>query len=103
MVGSAEGISAILLQFFFAAIGAAGSVAQVVSKAPALFAFSFLQIAIHLGFIFLVGKLLRVDKKDLIIGSNANVGGEQPYFGETLKRPSCWLSFLNHALDHRQC
>lgn len=49
--------------------------AVVIKTAPSLFAFSFLQIAVHLAVVLGVGKLLLLSKRDLLLGSNANVGG----------------------------
>ena len=60
---------------FFASVGANGSIAQVVQNAPALFAFSFLQVFIHLSVILGVGKLMGWQRKDVLLASNANVGG----------------------------
>ena len=73
---SAEGLSTIIMQVFFAAIGAAaGSVAAVLTSAPALFAFCFVQMAVHLLLALGLGKLLGLRKRDVLLASNANVGG----------------------------
>lgn len=66
---------ACVLQFFFAAVGANGSISQVVRNAPALFAFSLLQVFIHLGLLLGMGKLRGWQRKDVLLASNANVGG----------------------------
>ena len=63
------------LQIFFASVGANGSVQQVVQNAPALFFFSFIQVFVHLAALLGVGKLLRWQRKDVLLASNANVGG----------------------------
>ena len=76
LVPSAEGLSTIIMQVFFAAIGAAaGSVAAVLTSAPALFAFCFVQMAVHLLLALGLGKLLGLRKRDVLLASNANVGG----------------------------
>lgn len=62
-------------QIFFAAVGASGEVRAVISTAPALFAFCFLQIAIHLAIILAAGRALGFQRKELLLASNANVGG----------------------------
>ena len=98
---AADAVAAALLQVFFAAVGAAGSVAAVLGSAPSLFAFCGIQIFGHLGIVLLVGRvvpnlLTRVMKRgggsgeggeqqkddsngfalrDLLLASNANVGG----------------------------
>ncbi|CAG9462431.1 unnamed protein product, partial [Pedinophyceae sp. YPF-701] len=75
LVASGEALAAILMQYFFVAIGAAGSVKSVVATAPMLFAFCVLQIVIHLATILGAGKLLGFETKGLLISSNACVGG----------------------------
>ena len=63
------------LQVFFASVGANGSVAQVVRQAPALFAFAAIQVFVHLGCILAAGELFSWERKDVLLASNANVGG----------------------------
>lgn len=97
LVPAADAVAAALLQVFFAAVGAAGSVAAVLGSAPSLFAFCGIQIFGHLGIVLVVGRVLpsllsrflRKRRKngegeektagfalrDLLLASNANVGG----------------------------
>jgi len=64
------------MQMFFAASGAAGSIALVLKSAPSLFLFSALQIALHFGSLMSIGKLIfKLKSKELYLASNANVGG----------------------------
>ncbi|KAL6606422.1 hypothetical protein ACP70R_042075 [Stipagrostis hirtigluma subsp. patula] len=72
---SGEAMAVILMQVFFAVVGANGSISNVINTTPAIFAFAFVQIAVHLLLILGIGKLLKFDKKLLLIASNANVGG----------------------------
>jgi uncharacterized membrane protein len=73
---AASGVGIILMQVFFAATGASGSIAHVLTTAPALFLFSAVQIAVHLAVVILVGRvILRLKLEDLLLASNANVGG----------------------------
>jgi len=44
-------------------------------SAPALFAFCFVQIAAHLGLTLLVGRAFGFSLRELLLASNANVGG----------------------------
>ena len=68
-------LAAVLLQVFFAVVGAAGSVRDVVATAPALFFFSALQVALHLGFVLAAGKAAGYTRAELLLASNACVGG----------------------------
>lgn len=56
--------------------GANGDIRMVVKGAPSLFAFCLVQIAVHLGSIMAAGKLMDFSRRDVLIASNANVGGE---------------------------
>ncbi|KAF7821844.1 putative membrane protein YjcL [Senna tora] len=72
---SGEALAIILMQVFFAVIGASGSIWSVINTAPSIFLFAFVQIVIHLAVILGLGRLFRFDLKLLLIASNANVGG----------------------------
>ncbi|KAJ4775090.1 hypothetical protein LUZ62_059347 [Rhynchospora pubera] len=72
---SAEAIALILMQVFFSVVGASGNISDAITKAPEIFLFTFVQVLVHLFITLGIGKLLGVDKKLLLIGSNANVGG----------------------------
>lgn len=68
-------IGGLLMQMFFAVTGASGHIPTVIRVAPALALHSAVQILVHLGFLLSVGKLLRLPLKELVLASNANVGG----------------------------
>ncbi|ONK80219.1 uncharacterized protein A4U43_C01F15240 [Asparagus officinalis] len=70
-----EAIALILLQVFFSVVGANGSISNVIKTSPSIFTFAFIQLATHLAVILGIGKLLKFDRKLLLIASNANVGG----------------------------
>lgn len=70
-----EAIALILMQVFFAVVGANGSLWNVINTTPGIFAFSSIQIAVHVAVILALGRILGFEKKLLLIASNANVGG----------------------------
>ncbi|KAL1552846.1 hypothetical protein AAHA92_13595 [Salvia divinorum] len=70
-----DAFALVLIQIFFAVLGASGSVWNVINTAPSIFIFAFVQVAVHLVVILGLGKLFRIDKKLLLIASNANIGG----------------------------
>ncbi|KAK4431450.1 putative membrane protein YjcL [Sesamum alatum] len=72
---SGEAMALILMQVFFAVIGASGSIRNVISTAPSIFLFALIQIGVHLAIVLGLGKLLRFDLRLLLLASNANVGG----------------------------
>jgi uncharacterized membrane protein len=87
-----EGLSSIIMQFFFAAVGASGSIQKVLALAPLLFLFSFLQVYIHLILILGVGKVFKYSTKELVLASNANVGG--PTTAAAMCVAKQWRSFF---------
>ncbi|XP_010671641.2 uncharacterized protein LOC104888385 [Beta vulgaris subsp. vulgaris] len=72
---SGEVMAMILMQLFFAVVGASGNIWSVISNAPSIFLFCLIQISVHLALILGLGKLFGFDLKLLLIASNANVGG----------------------------
>jgi len=48
---------------------------MVVRTAPTLFIFCVLQIGLHLGLILGAGKVMGFSRRDVLVASNANVGG----------------------------
>lgn len=73
---SGDALGSCLLFVFFATAGAAGGALEKAFSHPALFAYLFFLYAVHLLGMFLVGKkLLRFTTKELLVASNANVGG----------------------------
>ena len=56
-------------------IGAPASIEEIVKNSPLLFLFALIIVAFNMLFTFGIGSILRIDRKTLIIASNANVGG----------------------------
>jgi uncharacterized membrane protein len=71
----AEVIGTFLMQVFFAVIGASANVATVLKVGPVLFVFAAVILLVHLLVVLGLGWLMRLDLFELIIASNANVGG----------------------------
>ncbi len=71
----AERVGVFLMQIFFAVIGASANVAIVLRVGPILFLFAAVILSVHLLFLLVAGKLLRLDLAELVIASNANMGG----------------------------
>jgi uncharacterized membrane protein len=74
-LSGAEVLGTFLMQIFFAVIGASANVLVVMEFGPVLFVFAALILTIHLIFLLLAGWLLRLDLSEMIIASNANMGG----------------------------
>jgi uncharacterized membrane protein len=74
-LGGCTELGVVLMQVFFATIGASAHVGTVLKVGPILFVFAALILAIHLSVILLGGKLLRLELPEILIASNANMGG----------------------------
>jgi len=71
----ADTAGAFLMQIFFAVIGASANVLVVMRVGPVLFVFAGLILTVHLLFLLGAGRLARLDLAELVIASNANMGG----------------------------
>jgi uncharacterized membrane protein len=96
LVPSGEAVANVLLHIFFASVGAAGSVRAVLSTAPSLFAFCAVQIFAHLAIMLAVGRLTGAPLRDVLLASNANVGG--PTTAAGMAAAKGWRASLVPAL-----
>jgi uncharacterized membrane protein len=104
MAGAHE-IGVLLMQVFFATIGASASIALVLKHGVILFVFAVAILAVHLLTILAAGKLLRLDLAEIVIASNANMGGPATAAAmavarrwETLVIPAILCGTLGYAL-----
>jgi uncharacterized membrane protein len=74
-VGGAHELGVLLMQVFFAVIGASASISLVLRYGTVLFVFALGILAMHLAVILIAGRLLRLDLAEIVIASNANMGG----------------------------
>ena len=74
-IKGADKIGTFLMQIFFAAIGASANIPIVVSVGPILFLFASIILLVHLSFILISGKIFKLDISEIVIASNANMGG----------------------------
>jgi uncharacterized membrane protein len=74
-IQGADKIGTLLMQVFFSAIGASANILVVLKVGPVLFVFAALILFVHLLFLLLAGKLFKLDLAEIVIASNANMGG----------------------------
>ncbi|MBU0740830.1 DUF819 family protein [bacterium] len=74
-LAGAEVVGAFLMQIFFAVIGASANIGVVLSVGPSLFVFAAVILAVHLTVLLAAGKAAGLDLTELVIASNANMGG----------------------------
>lgn len=75
LVASGESLGAILLQIFFASVGASGSLSIVIQTAPRLFVWSLVAVVVHVLGVLLFERMFRFSRKETCLSSNANIGG----------------------------
>jgi uncharacterized membrane protein len=74
-IAGAHEVGVLLMQIFFAVIGASASVGLVIRHGLVLFVFAIAILTVHLVVILVAGRLLRLDLAEIVIASNANMGG----------------------------
>jgi len=74
-IHGADQIGTFLMQIFFAVIGASANVMIVIKVGPILFVFAAIILAVHLVFLLTAGKIFKLDLAEIVIASNANMGG----------------------------
>lgn len=75
LISSGESLGAILLQIFFASVGASGSLSIVLQTAPRLFIWSFVAVAVHVLGVLFFEALFKFSRRETCLSSNANIGG----------------------------
>jgi len=74
-IKGADQVGAMLMQIFFVVIGASANISVVLRVGPILFFFAAVILLIHLLFILAAGKIFKLDLAEIVIASNANMGG----------------------------
>ncbi len=74
MSGSQE-IGSFLIYLFFAVIGAPASLKLIIEKSPLLLLLAAIIVLVNLIISLIFGKLFKFSIEEIIIASNANVGG----------------------------
>lgn len=72
--GSQE-IGTYLIYLFLFVIGVPASIVKIITESPLLLVFAGLMVLVNMTFCFVGGKLLKYDLEDIILASNANIGG----------------------------
>lgn len=92
----AQEIGTYLIHIFFAVIGVPASIYMIVTKAPLLLLFCAIIVFVNMLFSFAGGKLLRFGLEEIIIASNANIGG--PTTAAAMAIAKGWNSLIVPAI-----
>jgi len=68
-------IGTLIMHIFFATIGASANIATVMKVGPILLLFAAIILTVHMLFILVLGKYTRLSLPEILIASNANMGG----------------------------
>ena len=71
----AEELGTWLIYLFYFVIGVPASIALIIKKAPILLVLCMVIVVVNMLFSFAFGKLLKFDLEEIILASNANIGG----------------------------
>lgn len=85
-----------LIYIFFGVIGAPASIMEIVTNSPILFAYAGVVIVMNMVVTFFFGKLFRFNLEDLVVASNANVGG--PTTAAAMAISKGWFDLVGPAL-----
>ncbi len=78
LFGTAPGaneIGTFLIYIFFTVIGAPASIAKLLTESPLLLVYALIVVAFNMIFSFVLGKLFHFNLEEIILASNANIGG----------------------------
>jgi uncharacterized membrane protein len=74
-INGSQEIGTFLIYIFFVVIGIPASIPLIVQNAPLLLVFVFIVAIINVVVSLLAGKLVKADLEEIILASNANIGG----------------------------
>lgn len=74
-INGSQEIGTFLIYLFFVVIGIPASIPLIIENAPLLLVFVFIIVAVNLAVSLTAGKLLKYDLEEILLASNANVGG----------------------------
>ncbi|KAG5614978.1 hypothetical protein H5410_014802 [Solanum commersonii] len=96
LANAGDAVAIVLMQIFFAVVGASGSIRNVMNTTPSIFVFALVQVSVHLIVTLGLGKLFGLDVKMLVLASNANVGGPTTACG--MANAKGWASLVVPAI-----
>ena len=85
-----------LMQIFFAAIGASANIAVVVRQGAMLFLFAAVILVVHLAVVLVAGRIFRLDLAEIVVASNANIGG--PTTAAAMASANRWETLVTPAI-----
>ena len=85
----------LIYQFYFV-IGVPASIVLIIRKAPVLLLFCLIIVIFNMLFCFVIGKVFRFNLEEMIIASNANIGGPTTAAGMAISQG--WNKLVGPAM-----
>ena len=92
----AQEIGTWLIYLFFFVIGTPADVGVLLRSAPILLLFCMIIVLVNMLFCFLGGKLLKFDLEEIILASNANIGGPTTAAGMAISQG--WVKLIGPCM-----
>lgn len=92
----AQEIGTWLVYLFFFVIGVPASLSVLLRNAPILLLFCMIAVLMNMAFCFIGGKLLKFDLEDIILASNANIGGPTTAAGMAISQG--WVKLVGPCM-----
>jgi uncharacterized membrane protein len=92
----AQELGTYFIYLFFFVIGVPASIMEIVRNAPVLLLFCLIMVLTNMAFCFIGGKVFHFNLEDIIIASNANIGGPTTAAGMAISQG--WNSLVGPAM-----
>lgn len=92
----AQEIGTLFIYMFFFIIGVPASIMEILMNAPLLFVFCLIMVILNMLFCFIGGKILNFPLEDILIASNANIGGPTTAAGMAISQG--WTRLVGPAM-----
>ena len=95
-MNGAQEIGTFFIYMFFFVIGVPASIMEILTNAPLLFVFCLIMVVVNMLFCLIGGKMLGVALEDILIASNANIGGPTTAAGMAISQG--WNALVGPAM-----
>ena len=92
----AQEIGTFFIYMFFFVIGVPASIMEILTNAPMLFVFCFIMVVVNMLFCLIGGKILNFALEDILVASNANIGGPTTAAGLAISQG--WTKLVGPAM-----
>lgn len=95
-INGSQEVGTFLVHIFFVVIGIPASIPLIIQNAPLLLLFAFIIVIINLIISLVAGKIFKYDLEDILLASNANIGG--PTTAAALAIAKGWKNLIGPIL-----